>query len=68
MHVISLRCLITHWLDKLIGCLSQMVYVALYDMRDEEHLLLPPVEYAHRFPACRMRGIKGCPDGTAFTA
>ena len=22
------------------------------------------VEYAHRFPACRMRRLKGCPDGS----
>ena len=23
------------------------------------------VEYAHHFPACRMRRLKGCPDGSA---
>ena len=25
-------------------------------------------EYAHRFPACRMRRLKGCHDGNAYTA
>ena len=25
-------------------------------------------EYAHRFPACRMRRLKACPDGSAFTS
>ena len=26
------------------------------------------LEYAYRFPACRMRRLKVCPDGSAFTA
>ena len=26
------------------------------------------VEYAHGFPACRMRRLKGCPDSSASTA
>ena len=34
--------------------------------------MLPPcgrrVYYAHNFPACRMRRLKGCPDGNASTA
>ena len=30
--------------------------------------LRPGVEYAHRFPACRMRRLKRCPDGSTSTA
>ena len=26
------------------------------------------VEYAHRFPACHMRRLRGCPDGSASMA
>ena len=26
------------------------------------------VEYAYRFPACRMKRLKGCPDGSASIA
>ena len=32
------------------------------------YLKLVQGSYAHRIPACRMRRLKGCPDGNASTA